>query len=193
MSRYVLVYVRDVEENNMKPLNDLIDKYPLLFRNKDEREPFNCFGFECDDGWFNILNSAFYLLYAKYNHTNRMLEYWKNTKNDGDIYLKKEEQIKYFEEELSKVIDAMPMVAQIKEKFGTLRLYMDNCEGFDSGVIQMAEEMSCHTCEVCGCSGTTYTIGWHKTLCDAHAIERHGEEKIAQYKEKLNEIKSQKW
>ena len=178
----------------MKTLNDLIDKYPLLFRNKDEREPFNCFGFECDEGWFNILNSAFHLLYANYNHTKRMLDYWKNTSSNlDDLALKKEEQIKYFEEELSKIVDNMPMVVQIKEKFGTLRLYMDNYKEFDSGVIQMAEEMSAFTCEICGCAAETYTIGWHKTLCTTHAIEKYGEEKVVSYIEKLREIRSQKW
>ena len=87
----------------------------------------------------------------------------------------------------------MPVVAQIKEKFGTLRLYMDNYKEFDYGVIQMAEEMSAFTCEICGCAAETYTIGWHKTLCTAHAIEKYGEDKVVSYKEKLLEIRSQKW
>jgi hypothetical protein len=183
----------DMEKNNSKKLDDLIIKYPLLFRNKNEMEPFNCFGFECNDGWFHILNSAFRLLYAKYNSTKHFLEYWKHSTNNKCDSLKREEQIELHQKELDEIAENMPMVAQIKEKFGTLRLYMDNCKPFDSGVIQMAEEMSAHICEVCGCAGETFTVGWHKTLCNKHAIEKYGQEKVSEYKEKVTQIKSQKW
>ena len=36
----------------------MTEKYPLLFT-KQEQEPFTLFGFECGDGWYNILAAAF--------------------------------------------------------------------------------------------------------------------------------------
>jgi len=63
-------------------------------------------------------------------------------------------------------------VAQIKEKFGTLRFYVnfDKCEDVDYEkvykIIQNYEEVSETTCEVCGKPGTLRGGGWLRTLCD---------------------------
>jgi hypothetical protein len=55
---------------------------------------------------------------------------------------------------------------QIKEKFGTLRLYHDGGDSYCKGVIDMAEAMSAMTCELCGAPGKTNDIGWMSTLCE---------------------------
>lgn len=56
---------------------------------------------------------------------------------------------------------------QIKEKWGTLRLYgHGNATEFIDGVIAMAEALSSVTCERCGKPGTTRGRGWVSTLCD---------------------------
>ncbi len=48
----------------------LVEKYPELFRGKDKppTESLMCFGCECDDGWFDIINRACALIanYMKY-------------------------------------------------------------------------------------------------------------------------------
>lgn len=61
-------------------------------------------------------------------------------------------------------------VAQIKEKFGTLRIY---CGALDAGIadhvykiIDEAESESERTCELCGNPGKARGGGWIKTLCD---------------------------
>ena len=57
--------------------------------------------------------------------------------------------------------------SQIKEKFGTLRVYRNGPGGdFADGVIRMAEDMSRYVCEVCGNPGKTRGKGWLSTLCD---------------------------
>jgi hypothetical protein len=56
--------------------------------------------------------------------------------------------------------------AQVKEKFGSLRLYMNNETPYISGAIAMAESMSGHICEVCGEPGQRRSGGWIRTLCD---------------------------
>jgi hypothetical protein len=88
--------------------------------------------------------------------------------------------------------------AQVKEKYGGLRLYIDvdYPEGhkFKDVVVQDAEESlkeeinqlwrdiytivgeaekkSYRTCEVCGNTGETRSGGWVRTLCDEHANEK---------------------
>ena len=55
---------------------------------------------------------------------------------------------------------------QVKEKWGTLRLYYEVGDEFVRGVISMAEAMSAVTCEICGSPGKTNDIGWLSTLCE---------------------------
>ena len=55
---------------------------------------------------------------------------------------------------------------QIKEKFGTLRLYHHGGDSYCEGVIDMAESMSAVTCERCGKPGKPNDGGWISTLCE---------------------------
>lgn len=65
-----------------------------------------------------------------------------------------------------------PQVAQIKEKFGGLRFYIDAADDYTYGAINMAEQVASRTCEVCGAPGTRRSGGWIRTLCDHHEEER---------------------
>lgn len=63
---------------------------------------------------------------------------------------------------------------QVKEKFGTLRVYAygDTCDDdFLESAIDEAESKSAVTCEFCGAPGTLTSGGWLKTLCAEHAEE----------------------
>ena len=56
-------------------------------------------------------------------------------------------------------------IAQIKEKFGTLRFYVDGSEPIIEGVIEFAEHLSSLTCEITGETGCLCVKdGWYKTL-----------------------------
>jgi hypothetical protein len=67
-------------------------------------------------------------------------------------------------------------IGQIKEKFATLRVYLDGRKGLPETTnaaideaIELAEARSACTCEQCGEQGRLYKIsGWYKTACDAH-------------------------
>ena len=66
-------------------------------------------------------------------------------------------------------------VAQVKEKFGTLRFYVYGGNDAIQGMIRLAETLSAHTCELCGNHGeSTYQKvgGWIQTLCPDHMEER---------------------
>jgi hypothetical protein len=70
-------------------------------------------------------------------------------------------------------------VAQVKEKFGGLRFYIDHDYECDSAscnnyqnmrtAIRICEELSYMTCEDCGAyAKVRQDLSWNKTLCDNH-------------------------
>ena len=59
-----------------------------------------------------------------------------------------------------------PCAAQVKEKFGGLRFYMDGATVEMDAVIGEAERECYKTCETCGAPGKMRTVGWSRTLCD---------------------------
>ena len=62
---------------------------------------------------------------------------------------------------------------QIKQKFGSIRIYVSHTTPYIDGAIAMAEEMSCTICEVCGQLGSFRNIkNWFITLCDKHFEEK---------------------
>ena len=126
----------------------LCEKYPKMMvnRNKDMKETCMCWGFECGDGWFQILDS---LMGNIQHHID-----WNN-KNFEKGYTQYKQ---------------VPQVAldQVKEKFGTLRFYYTGGDDVIDGMVRMAESMSAVTCEQCGNPGTTGGQGWITTLCETH-------------------------
>lgn len=108
-------------------------------------------GVYIEEGWYHLIDTLSEIIY---NHVK--------SSNDARQY--------YIEKQYEKIPDEIeyPKVAQIKEKYGMLRFYADNTNEYMTGVIDMAEKMSCHICEVCGAKGELRTTGWWKTLCDRH-------------------------
>jgi tRNA G26 N,N-dimethylase Trm1 len=64
--------------------------------------------------------------------------------------------------------DNHPRASQVKQKYGTLRFYMTHESEEMSKLINLAEQESETTCEVCGNSGKVREGGWIRTLCDHH-------------------------
>lgn len=61
---------------------------------------------------------------------------------------------------------------QIKEKFGTLRLYYSGANDDAMVACEAAENASRFVCESCGMPGRLRTQGWNKTYCDDCDQER---------------------
>jgi hypothetical protein len=58
-------------------------------------------------------------------------------------------------------------IIQIKEKFGSLRMYTASSDDYINGIVAMATSMSICVCEVCGNKGSTRTDKpWVRTLCN---------------------------
>lgn len=70
-------------------------------------------------------------------------------------------------------------VRQVKEKFGTLRVYLDSqSDNFRvvetlNKIVLEAEGVSSRTCRECGAPGELRYGGWIKVLCDKHNKESH--------------------
>ncbi len=164
------------ESNEVSLFESLKAKYPLLF-SENEQEPINHFQIECRSGWDHIIESLCHLLYLNISSKKRELDYWSqklSSFESGDKFYKEEnlrERISKCNESYEEACKNVPKICQIKEKFGTIRIYVDNLDDYTSGVIDFAEQMSANTCEFCGDKGSTYAIRWHKTLCPKHAKE----------------------
>ena len=68
------------------------------------------------------------------------------------------------------VDDEPPAVLQIKQKFGSLRVYWRGANDAVQGMTQFAGELSRYICEVCGLPGSLGTDGprYLRVRCDAH-------------------------
>jgi hypothetical protein len=77
--------------------------------------------------------------------------------------------------DLGRALDGLPVSAvQVKEKFGTLRVYWSSEEdlseqtrAFIDAVVGEAEQASGATCEECGSPGSMVRGSWWRTLCMA--------------------------
>jgi hypothetical protein len=65
-----------------------------------------------------------------------------------------------------------PILAQVKEKFGTLHIYLDNATDEASKIVEDAERASEYTCEICGEPGDLRkNNGWYMVRCEKHHRE----------------------
>ena len=151
----------------------LCAKYPLVFkdRNEDMRHTAMCWGFECGDGWYNIIDTLCSHLTSDYRQAKSRYDDIKDKLGQPnwrkDIITQEviDEAKAKMDEEAIKV----PVAVQVKEKFGGLRFYVQAATDKHYNYISFAESMSYRTCEQCGAPGKRYSMGWHKTLCDIHA------------------------
>ena len=121
----------------------LCKKYPKIFKNRYEDKMTSCmaWGFECEDGWFDIIDI---LCHEMQNHVD-----WRS---------------KDLSEEEKETLQVV--ASQVKEKFGTLRFYYGGGDDIIEGMVSMAESLSHRVCEFCGCPGEERKGNWIKTLCD---------------------------
>ena len=172
----------------------LVEKYPTLLREYggDPMQTCMAFGIETNgDGWFKIIDDLFGYLTNLMNtplHIPYTDEYKEKHKGEKDYY-DKHYSYKYMPPKI--------VLAQVKEKWGTLTVYhncMDdqdipddiwvnlNLEEFYKKLnryndkidfaIDYASYLSSITCEITGKPGKHYTKGWHQTLCDEEAVKR---------------------
>lgn len=134
---------------NKENTEKLYKKYTGLYMQKDlnMQQTAMCWGFSCGDGWYNIVDS---LSRGISNHVDCL-----NCEGFHDYKEKPEDHVRV---EIQAV--------QVKEKYGTLRFYVNQSDDYVDGLIEMAELMSAVTCEACGSPGEINSGGWRMVRCD---------------------------
>jgi hypothetical protein len=192
----------------------LCEKYPKMMvnRHKPMMETCMCWGFECGDGWYNILNQLMgniqHHLDWKVRQREAAIKFNKMAQQlkDGDSTLFDEEYKDMIDQEykakrkqelindhLRDVPDLIPQVTldQVKEKFGTLRFYYTGGDDVIDGMVRMAEAMSGTTCEECGNPGEQRGGGWIHTYCtpceEARVLARQKANEEYEFKKLLKE------
>lgn len=135
--------------------NQLFEKYPQFFSNKDKGIQSSCmaWGCECGNGWYEILASLCWMI--RQHEDNKALTKKYLEENDSE---KLKQEPEYFPVKFD----------QIKEKYGTLRVYFSGGDEYVEGLVSMAEAISGKICEVCGNKGQPNKGGWIATLCEVH-------------------------
>lgn len=153
----------------------LCAKYPLVFKDRhaDMRTTAMCWGLDCGDGWYNIIDVLCGLLTSDYRHAKTHYESIKDKLGkprwEFDKKIVTQENIDESKAKMEEEAAKVSVAVQVKEKFGGLRFYVNGATDKHWNFISFAESMSYRTCEECGAVGKTYTDGWHRTLCDIHA------------------------
>lgn len=177
-------------------------EFPKIFakRNMPPQETNTCFGFECGDGWYNLLHSACSVIqnHIDWSRTNRLNALKYNRALKQALNGKPTSLVKYFtfsngEVNMTNVEATIDMAkfrevpeacdqvvaAQVKEKFGSLRFYVYGGDNYTQGVIDMAETLSANTCEECGVPGTIERSSWLQCLCSTcRKNKEYGNEKL---------------
>ena len=176
--------------------NKLCEKYPKIFKDRyaDMRTTAMCWGFECGDGWYNILDRLCSNIqsHIDWSRKQRLSDLRYNRGLKSALAGDKSRLVKYYsyggkvtdytietvEKEIARATYRTPssavnqvVVEQVKEKFGGLRFYYRGGDEYISGLCAMAESMSYVTCEECGNPGKPSEGGWIRTLCTAHRPE----------------------
>jgi len=173
----------------------LCEKYPKMMvnRTKPMMETCMCWGFECGDGWFNILDQLMGNIQHHIDWKEKQRKwaidynYMAAQCKAGNFDLFEEENKnltneEYKNERLGEIIagdfrevpHAIPQVTldQVKEKFGTLRFYYTGGDDIIDGMVRMAESMTGVTCEECGNPGEQRGGGWIHTYCTPCELAR---------------------
>lgn len=150
----------------------LCEKYPEIFIDRTTSINQSCmaWGFTCGDGWYTLIDELCASIM------------W-HCKNHGpwDSKTKKSELI------------PIPIAVQVKEKFGTLRFYIQGGDERIEGYVSFAETLSRKICEDCGEMDSpteavhSYGFGWVRTLCVDCAIKQYGQEKVDEYNRQVKE------
>ena len=134
-----------------KELQDkLFEKYPKLYRQKDldKTQTAMCWGISCGSGWYNIIDNLSATIQNRVDYLNGEGQHTYRDLPDNHVKV---------------VCEAV----QVKEKFGGLCFYIyGDDDEFINGAIDLAENLSYKTCEMCGAPGATNDGGWRKTRCD---------------------------
>lgn len=175
----------------------LFQRFNFFHPEKSLRESLMGFGFEVNNGWFNIiwdlcegiekeLEKHPEMKGVKYKWYEKPFVFIKSLLFEIKIELRNQLKGNYrknpqfkklrkqyaFKNMIPKWKEHPFEVIQVKEKFGGLRFYTNFETEEISKLIENAEDKSYITCEECGKPGQLRKGGWLLTLCNEHSEGR---------------------
>lgn len=122
----------------------LFDAFPQLYRGRNKpQESSMHWGFECGDGWFDLLLK---LSQAIEDEAKKIV--------------------------IGPMSEAWPEALQVKQKFGSLRFHLENATPAMERLIEEASKASTQTCQVCGAQARIFQHPRSpKVLCNNHASQ----------------------
>jgi len=133
----------------------LFEEFPKLFLQKDlpMTQTAMCWGISCGDGWFDILRDA----------CLKIESHFDNLKSNGANVL--EITVENTDVEGEDII-WYPQFTQVKEKFGSLRVYYVGGDDEVFSIVDALEDLSSETCELCGNKGRESEGYWISVRCE---------------------------
>lgn len=156
----------------------LQQNHPSLFQKSGDVE------FSIGDGWVDIIDVLCGLISNRLENAKQRLKYALENPD-----AKFNESIAELETIVADELEKLPTLAQVKEKFGGLRFYINGGSDEVHNYIDFAEAMSYHTCEECGAPGESRNEGWIKVLCDSHHKEREEKNSVFRVKRSFDRTK----
>jgi hypothetical protein len=166
----------------------LCSDYPEIFQDRyaDPGTTALCWGFECGDGWYPLidqlcrnLTADARALYKDIAHLEKQLEITdRSSWQPWQLEYYTNENLEQRRQLLAEALKKVPRAVQVKEKFAGLRFYVHSATPEQYQLIEFAEALSYRICECCGSMKDTraYRMGWWKTLCPDHAQKQYGSE-----------------
>jgi len=176
-----------------KSKKDLMEKYPLLYTDKDQLMQTTCmyWGLDIGPGWLKLVDELSAKLEQQIKewleeNKEKAVCVWcsrrqdQHTKfytflEDGNTFLPIEDVTEY---SATTIVDPEnifvceeyrinhPRASQVKEKYGSLRFYMSSSTEEMEDLITEAEVKSEVICEDCGADGELCSSGsWFRTIC----------------------------
>jgi hypothetical protein len=167
---------QEYEKYIQRKQTEFYEKYPLCF---PDGEPV-C-GFYCDYGWWPLLDKLCAAITVELEKlptdcTPNVLDPEEIQARAHQLWIDRgcpsgESDHDWFVAEHQLRAEAAKAcafrVAQVKEKFGGLRFYVDNSNEAIDALVDEAESESYSICEQCGSPGERRDGGWTKVRCDA--------------------------
>jgi hypothetical protein len=170
----------------------LCERYPKIFadRHADMTQTAMCWGFDCGDGWFNLLDQLCSQIQSyidwrqdQYNHAEsynqalalaqagfpaKLTEYFTyGMVPDASTLKNVAFEIARNQPRQLPLLVPQVLATEVKEKYGTLRFYYSGGDERITGMVDLAEALSGATCECCGCPAERRGQTWLSTLCDS--------------------------
>lgn len=165
--------------------NKLTNKFWMIFASRYMDMTRTCmyWGFECEDGWYDLLYLACLGIREEYKKITPLYKQlyhymsvlfiprWNKLISKQPDWMYKTIGQGKWERKVKRFYIHMPswpcQATQVKEKYGSLRFYTGGTYEVEK-YAEIAERASDSTCEKCGEYGTLRGRGWLYTACDEH-------------------------